>query len=256
VSARDFLVRGLLAGLIAGLAAFGVAFAAGEPALDAAIAIEGSNASHHDDPTEESPVDSEGTAVSRSVQATVGLLTGTLLAGVTLGGLAGLLSGFALGRFGGLGPRATALSVVTVMFVTLDLVPFVGYPPNPPGVGQADTIGQRTALYFVLMAISVIAAVMVILIGRRAAHRWGGWYAILLSIGSYLIIISAVIVLMPAYDEVPASFPASLLYEFRVASLGTRLTLWAVLGVMLAELVYRLTRRSQPVTSPIRATAG
>jgi predicted cobalt transporter CbtA len=252
VSARDFLVRGLLAGLIAGLAAFGIAFAAGEPALDAAIAIEASNASHHDDPTEQPPMDS----VPRAVQATAGLLTGTLLAGVTLGGLAGILTGLGLGRFGGLGPRATALWVVAIMFVTLDLVPFVSYPPNPPGVGQADTIGQRTALYFVLLAISVIAAVVVIVLGRRAAHRWGGWYAILFSIGSYLIIISAVIVLMPAYDEVPASFPGSLLYEFRVASLGTRLTLWAVLGVMLAELVYRMTRRSQSVTGPIRATAG
>ena len=252
MSARDFLVRGLLAGLIAGLAAFGIAFAAGEPALDAAIAIEDSAAAHHNDPSEQPPVDS----VPRTVQASAGLLTGTLLAGVTLGGLAGILTGFALGRFGGLGPRATALSVVAIMFATLDLVPFVGYPPNPPGVGQADTIGQRTALYFVLLAISVITAVVVIVLGRRAAHRWGGWYAILLSIGSYLIIISAVIVLMPAYDEVSASFPGSLLYEFRVASLGTRLTLWAVLGVMLAELAYRLIRRNQPVAGPIRATAG
>jgi predicted cobalt transporter CbtA len=254
VSARDILVRGLLAGLIAGLAAFGFAFLAAEPALEAAIAIEDSDAHHHG--TEQPAADSDATAVPRAVQATAGLLTGTLLAGITLGGLAGILTGLALGRFGGLGPRATALSVVAIMFGTLDLMPFVAYPPNPPGVGQADTISQRTALYFVLMAISVITAVMVIVLGRRAAHRWGAWYATLGSISSYLIILSAVIVLMPAYDEVPASFPGSLLYEFRVASFGTRLTLWAVLGVTLAELAYRLTRRSNPVASPLRATAG
>ena len=40
ISARDFLVRGLLAGLFAGLVAFGVAYVIGEPSVNAAIAIE------------------------------------------------------------------------------------------------------------------------------------------------------------------------------------------------------------------------
>jgi predicted cobalt transporter CbtA len=253
VSARNFLIRGLLAGLIAGLAAFGVAFLVGEPALNAAIAIEDSHADQHQG-ADHPPAEAPEAAVPRSLQATAGLLTGTLLAGVTLGGLAGILTGLALGRFGGLGPRATALSVAAIAFVTLDAVPFLAYPPNPPGVGQDDTIGLRTALYFLLMAISIIAAVTVILLGRRAARRWGTWYVTIGSIGSYLIIISAVIVMMPVYDEVPASFPGTLLYDFRVASFGTRLALWVVLGVTLAELVHRLTRRNKPVASPLVET--
>ena len=40
LSARAFLVRGLLAGLIAGIVAFGVAFVVGEPSINAAIAFE------------------------------------------------------------------------------------------------------------------------------------------------------------------------------------------------------------------------
>ncbi len=39
LSARSFLVRGLLAGLIAGIVAFGVAFVVGEPSINAAIAF-------------------------------------------------------------------------------------------------------------------------------------------------------------------------------------------------------------------------
>ena len=39
-SARNFLVRGLLAGLVAGLVAFGVAYVVGEPSVNASIAIE------------------------------------------------------------------------------------------------------------------------------------------------------------------------------------------------------------------------
>jgi predicted cobalt transporter CbtA len=134
-------------------------------------------------------------------------------------------------------------------------VPFVAYPPNPPGVGREETIDQRTALYFVLMAISVIAAVAAVLLGRRAARRWGSWYAALAAVSGYLVVMAAVIGLMPSYDEVPFSFPANLLYEFRLASFGTRLTLWLVLGVVLAELTYRLSRRGAPADTTLATTA-
>ena len=55
-SARNFLVRGLLAGLVAGLVAFGVAYVVGEPSVNASIAIEesgGSGHDHADEPTSE-----------------------------------------------------------------------------------------------------------------------------------------------------------------------------------------------------------
>ena len=46
MSARDFLIRGLLAGLIAAFAAFGVAYVVGEPPVRAAIALEDSAGGH------------------------------------------------------------------------------------------------------------------------------------------------------------------------------------------------------------------
>ena len=46
MSARDFLIRGLLAGLIAAFAAFGVAYVVGEPSVRAAIALEDSAGGH------------------------------------------------------------------------------------------------------------------------------------------------------------------------------------------------------------------
>ena len=42
----------------------------------------------------------------------------------------------------------------------------------------------------------------------------------------------------------PDTFPASVLYDFRRASFLTQLTLWSVLGVVLAELVGRLSGRT------------
>jgi predicted cobalt transporter CbtA len=245
-SARSFLIRGLLAGLFAGLVAFGVAYAAGEPAINAAISIEesGALADHHGhhDPTAS---DSSGAAgVPRLLQSTLGLLTGTLVAGATLGGLLGVLSALALGRFGRLGVRGVSLSLAAIGFVSVSLMPFVAYPPSPPAIGHPDTIGVRTALYFIMLAASIIAAVTAVLVGRELAERWGAWYASLTAIAGYLLVTLAAMALLPGYSEVPADFPATVLYQFRGATLITQLALWATLGVVLGELLYRLQRRT------------
>jgi len=244
-SARSFLVRGLLAGLFAGLVAFGVAYVVGEPSINAAIAIEeaGGLGDHHaDHPTAS---DSSAAAeVPRSLQSTLGLLTATMVAGVTLGGLLGVLSALALGRFGRLGARGVSLSLAAIGFVSVSLIPFVAYPPNPPAIGHPDTIDARTALYFILLASSIIAAVTAVLVGRELADRWGAWYGTLIAIVGYLLVTISAMALLPSYSEVPADFPATVLYEFRAASLLTQLALWATLGVTLGELLHRMQRRT------------
>ena len=252
MSAGNFLVRGLLAGLVAGIIAFGVAFVVGEPSVDAAISLEESGSPAHQHSHDEAAEGTtsthshgEETVVPRSLQSTAGLLTGTVVAGVTLGGLVGVLSALALGRFGRVGPRATTLGVAAAGFVSLYVVPSLAYPPNPPAVGSGDTIGYRTALYFILMAISVLAVLVALLVGRRLAARWGGWYATLTGIGVFLVLTLTAMALLPGFDEVPASFPASVLYDFRRSSFLTQLALWAVLGVVLADLVGRLANRQQ-----------
>ncbi len=252
LSARAFLVRGLLAGLIAGFVAFGVAFVVGEPSIDASIAIEeaGAPAEPAEHPQDESvPHEhSAETEVPRSLQATAGLLTATAVAGTALGGLVGVLSALALGRFGGLGPRASTLAVTAIGFAALYVVPFVAYPPNPPAVGRAETIGLRTGLYFIAVAISVIAAAVAVLVGRRLAQRWSGWHSALAAGAGYLVVVGVAMALLPSYNEVPSTFPATLLYEFRAASLVSSLALWTVLGIVLAELVGRLTE--SPAAEP------
>ena len=245
---RSFLIRGLLAGLFAGILAFGVGYVVGEPSVTAAIALEESG-SHDHGTTEAGSAAADDstthdTVVPRSLQSTVGLLTATIVAGTTLGGVIGVLSALALGRFGAAGSRTTTLAVTAIGFVSVYVLPFVAYPPNPPAVGQGDTIVTRTALYFTLLAISLVAAVAAVVVGRRLAVRWGAWYAVLAAAGGYLLVTLIAIAALPNYNEVPAGFPAVVLYQFRTASFLTQLTLWGALGVILAELVHRLGRRN------------
>ena len=254
MSARDFLIRGLLAGLIAAFAAFGVAYVVGEPSVRAAIALEDSAGGHSHgtettDAGEHAAADAPApgeVAVPRSLQSTLGLLTGLLVAGVTLGGLVGVVSAMAMGRFGRLTPRSTTLAVTAMVFVAVYVVPFLTYPPNPPAVGSGDTIGMRSALYFIFLAISLIAGVTAVLVGRRLRERVGGWHAALIGIAGYVVVMLVVMSLMPHYNEVPDTFPASVLYDFRRASFLTQFTLWTVLGFVLAEFVGRLSGRTSP----------
>ena len=84
ITARHFLLRGLLAGLIAGILAFGVAYTIGEPSVRSSIAIEesGGNPGHeHASGDAAAPEQEAGTVGTRSLQSTLGLMTATVLAG-------------------------------------------------------------------------------------------------------------------------------------------------------------------------------
>ena len=159
----------------------------------------------------------------------------------------------ALGRFGRLGVRGVSLSLAAIGFVSVSLMPFVAYPPNPPAIGHPDTIGARTALYFIMLAGSVIAAVTAVLVGREFAERWGAWYGTLGAIAGYLLVTLSAMALLPSYSEVPADYPATLLYEFRAASLLTQLALWATLGVALASCCTGCNLALRAVAEPVYA---
>ncbi len=259
--ARQFLLRGLLAGLVAGILCFAVAYVVGEPSVRSAISLEESGGAEHAHGTEPADAghgdhDETGTVVPRSLQSTLGLLTATAVTGVALGGLVGVLSALALGRFGRLGVRGSTLLVAATGFVTVYVLPFVAYPPNPPAVGQEATIGYRTSLYFTMLAISVIAGVTALLAGRHLARRWGAWYAGLAAVAGYLVVTLVALQLLPTYDEVPSDFPATVLYGFRTASFVTQLSLWSVLGLTLAELTHRLVERPNALASKPPSLVG
>lgn len=233
---RSLLVWGLLAGLLGGLLAFGFASVYGEPPVEAAIAVEEHGSADHDHGAAEEPA-----PVSRDVQRTAGLAIATCLFGTALGGLFALAFAFAYGRMRTLTPRATALTVLAVGFVAVVLVPYVTYPPNPPAVGHAETIGDRTAAYFGIMAISVVLAVLAVYVARA------GWLAALGAGVAYVVVVGAVGALLPAFDEVPRDFPAQTLWDFRLASLGTQVVLWATIGVAFVALLQRATKRATAV---------
>lgn len=49
---------------------------------------------------------------------------------------------------------------------------------------------------------------------------------------------------LPGVDEVPGNFPATVLWRFRLASLGTQTVLWTTLGLAFGALTERHFTRS------------
>jgi hypothetical protein len=234
---RNLLVRGMLAGLAAGVLALVVAYFLGESRVDAAIAYEESHAHHHEHGME---------AVTRTMQSTGGLATGVLVYGVAFGGIAALAYCFALGRIGRFGPRASALLLSTAGLVAVYVVPFLKYPANPPAVGDADTIGKRTTLYFLMAVLSVLLAVATVILGKRLAPRLGNWNATLAAGAFFVAAVGLAYAFLPAFDEVPKDFSGTLLWQFRLAALAIQVTLWTSFGLVFGELAHRLAVGGTP----------
>jgi hypothetical protein len=55
---------------------------------------------------------------------------------------------------------------------------------------------------------------------------------------------------MPSFQEVPADFPATLLWSFRLASLGTQVVLWTGIGLLFAALMHHERRRRAGTALP------
>jgi predicted cobalt transporter CbtA len=237
----SLLIRGMLVGLFAGLLAFGFARTFGEPPLDRAIAFEehAGHSHHHGAAGDAAAAEPEAELVSRATQAGLGLFVGILVYGAAIGGLFSLVFAFVHGRVGRLGARATAAIIALCGFVALVLVPALKYPPNPPAIGDPATIGPRTQLFFIMLAASLAAAIVAVALARRLAARFGGWNAGLAAAAAFIVLTTVAAWALPPVDEVPASFPAVVLWQFRLASLGIHLILWAVIGLAFGALVER-----------------
>ncbi|NED34560.1 CbtA family protein [Streptomyces sp. SID8499] len=225
---RNLLVRGMLAGLAAGVLALVVAYLLGEPNVDKAIGFEESHSHEH-----------EMEVVSRSLQSTAGLATGVLVYGVAFGGIAALAYCFALGRVGRFSPRATALLLSGCALLAVYVVPFLKYPANPPSVGDPDTIGKRTTLYFLMMVLSVLLAIAATLLGKRLAPGLGTWWATVVAVAAFAVVIGLAYAFLPVVNEVPEHFPAALLWRFRLSALAIQAVLWGGFGLLFGELAER-----------------
>jgi hypothetical protein len=98
--------------------------------------------------------------------------------------------------------------------------------------------------------LSVLVAVLASALARTLAARLGTWTAVVAGVAVYLLVMAVGGSLLPAVDEVPTGFPATVLYDFRLASLGIQAVLWAVLGLVFGALI-EIGARRRPVPATV-----
>lgn len=223
------LLRGMIAGVVAGILAFVFARIYGEPLVDFAINFE----EHASMAAGEA---AEPELVSRTTQAGLGLLTGLVTYGAALGGILSLVFSVVYGRFSNLPPRTLSACLALAGFAAIVLIPAIKYPANPPAVGNPDTIGIRTALFFIMLAATIACMTAAVALARSLWARLGGWNASIVAAACFAAVISVAMLALPAINEVPEAFSAVVLWRFRVASLGIQAITWTAIGLIFGYL--------------------
>ena len=248
------LKLGALAGLIGGVALALFLRLVGEGPIGDAVALEAERAGA-------GAGAGTGTAhdemFSRATQQ-IGGMIGAALYGVCIGIVFAVVFALVRHRLGARDDWRRATTVAALAFLAVVLVPALKYPANPPAVGDPDTIGERTALYLVMIAWSVVATWA----GWRLA-RWLGEGAggrrraehVRLTAGAaaWAVIVAVGYIVLPGSpDDVNA--PADLVWRFRIASLGGEALFWAVTGTAFGWLLVRAPkpeREQQPQSANV-----
>jgi hypothetical protein len=282
---KKLILRGTLAGAVAGLLAFLFARIFAEPQIQKAIDYESARDAAQAllDKAAGLTAPEQGHEVfTRTIQANVGIGAGMIMFGAAMGALFGVTYAICLGRVGNLRPRSIAVLVAAGGFLAIYLVPFLKYPANPPAIGHADTIKDRSALYLLMVFFSILFLLGAVWLGQRLRSRFGNWNATLLAGAAFVVAIGVVMLILPSlghlshnkanygnFDtETPQpltdangkivfpGFPADVLASFRLYSVGAQLILWSALALIFAPMAERLlepTSGSRPAKQLITA---
>jgi len=223
---RSVIGWAVVCGIAAGLLAATYGKIVGEPLVDQAIAIE---ESMPDDGADHTTTDM--VYVSRGDQSGPGLFAGYALAGAASGLL---LAATALSLRGPwLDPFRRIVVSGAILAGATTVVPWLKYPPNPPAVGDPDTVDTRQRLFFLLIALTgVILAGAAHLSARLRSAGWPDVRRVVVVGAAAVVALAVLMAVMPPIDDpIPSVMPAKLIWHFRVASLGSNLLRWGLLTV-------------------------
>lgn len=252
---KQIIGRGLLAGALAAIVAFVFVRIVVEPAIDLAIGYEDglgeARQGMEHAPLGHSHGGDEG-GFSRAIQMNVGLGFGILAFCVAMGALFAIVFAVAYGRVGDVSARLLSLYVAGGMLLSFYVVPSLKYPASPPALSLDETLRQRTLLYLLMVVVSAALLMGAVYLGRRLQERLGTWNAALAGAGAYAVASAVLMLILPTIDETPGplrddsgaivyeGFPADVLYDFRLYSLGTQVVIWATIALVFAPLASRL----------------
>jgi len=236
ISAGTIFKAAIIAGVAAGLLVALFHFVITEPVIEQAVNLEEQRKAAEG--MEEMEV------VSRPVQQ-AGLFLGFFVYGLIWALLFGVVYTLAQRILPGATPGRRGLALALVGYWCLGLAPFLKYPANPPGVGDAESITLRQTLYLTFLVISVLSGILAV----AAYHyldrqRSPMWQRVAIPMAILVVVVGLAGVLLPPNPDA-VEIPMNLLDEFRVRSLVGLTLFWALLGSGFALLIRRSTASGQ-----------
>ncbi len=221
-----FVAISLISGIMAGLILASINLFVVEPTTDKAIGFETQK-----DISKGEKVDFAELNAYRIWQKSGTFVAGAFI-GMAYGGLLGISYVFARKYLPFSDDRKKALLLVGLMYLAIYLVPFSKYPPNPPAVGNPDTIGLRDHLYTTYQITSVIVAIAmgVIFFKFRRVSKISYIVPAL-----YLISIAIMYVTWPPNPD-KIEIPMSVVNTFRAVTGVTMAIFFGLIGLFFGSL--------------------
>ena len=230
------VLAGVLAGLLAGLYSLLVTERAIKPALDLEESRAAAEGAHE-----------HGEELFSHTEQLFGGFLGTVLAGVVLAVVFAAVYGLVRHRLPGRTDVARTAILAAIGFGIFAVLPALKIPANPPAVGDPETIGTRTAIYGSVLLLGVISAMLVsALVSAVRSQGLGDAGTVIVGTVATGVLIALILLFVPGSpDAIPADVPAAVVWDFRLASLGQLLVLWATLGLTSGALLDRLGRTAR-----------
>jgi hypothetical protein len=218
------LLSGFSAGIIHGLTNLVLV----EPFLDSAIEIENQNmfASGEAQDTPSFWIEYDA---YRTWQKGGQVLAGTIL-GTSIGALFGIVFAYSRNALPSGHSVKKTLTLASIMWAILFLIPFLKYPANPPTVGDPETIVLRSAMYLGFIALSGFGALGFYKVYKKLLGKKK-----ILAFAGYTVYITVIFALMPPNpDEITA--PMELINGFRYTSFVAVTIFWIANAIILGML--------------------
>jgi len=175
-----------------------------------------------------------------------GAFAGGAIYGAGLASLFGVIFVFARNKLPGKNNKQKALFLAAVMWFVLYFVVALKYPPNPPAVGDPETIYYREALYVGYIMISGFAALGLAVTWNRIPINSK---KIVIPLIYAAIMVTAYLVMPSNPDKIEISM--DLIQTFRILSALTIAVFWAILGIVFGSLWDRFLSREQMMTAKL-----
>ena len=233
------ILRTLGHGVTAGAAAGSFAYLLAEPVMDRAVRLESARVREQETRARAAGqiVEHHADVFSRQTQH-LGLLGAALGTGIALGVIMAVPFALLHRRDERSRRWHNSLRLGASAFFGIYLVPFLRYPPNPPGVGDPGTLDQRTHAYLIAIAIGLIGAIATNRVRIDLSYRGVSDPQRQLAVTAVLAATVALTFLLPANSDA-LDVPAGLLWQFRLLTLATSVLLWGTLSVEFGLLINR-----------------